>query len=218
MTGYVQKDEGRSWYQFDSVGLTQDFCGVALANYRRKAAGVLKDNAKIQINKKSFWPVMINLSQKEYFPLKMSGAQLTLYAIQSGEYGPCYSWISSTSSQGIPVEKAVSFWRCWTAHAEVHKQDVFFDTRKSGTWPTPPTTTWPLPRHSCSPRDSATFCLLSPTPSVSTFRVKRIACRSETFTRPFAKALSFGTSVASATVAMRKAPSPKATMLCSFFL
>ncbi|CAN0548895.1 unnamed protein product [Ectocarpus sp. 12 AP-2014] len=132
MTGYVQKDEGRSWYKFDSVGLTQDFCRVALANYRRKAAGVLKDNAKIQINKKSFWPVMINLSQKEYFPLKMSGAQLALYAIQSGEYGPCYSWISSTSSQGIPVEKAVSFWRCWTAHAEVQKQDiyhVFFDTR-----------------------------------------------------------------------------------------
>ncbi|CAN0251077.1 unnamed protein product [Ectocarpus sp. 12 AP-2014] len=133
MTGYVQKDEGRrSWYQFDSVGLTPDFCTVALANYRRKAANVLKDTTKIQINKKSFWPVLINLSSKEYFPLKMSGAQLALYAIQSGEYGPCYSWISSISSQGIPVEKAVSFWRCWTAHSEVRKQDIYhvlFDTR-----------------------------------------------------------------------------------------
>lgn len=85
----------------------------------------MKDEARIEITKKSLWPVIFNMQQKEYFPLRMSPVQLLQFAITSKQFVPHFSHISSSGPNGMPVEKAASYWKCYTTPAEVTREDVY---------------------------------------------------------------------------------------------
>ncbi|CAM9674498.1 unnamed protein product [Laminaria digitata] len=136
MTGYVQKDADRAWYEFDSVGLSQEFIRNADANYKRKASGCVKDDARIEITKKAVWGVSLNILRRDYFPLYMSPVEVLLFAINSGEYFPHFSWVSPSGAHGIPVEKAKSIWMCYVSPQQVTREDVynvFLDTHLAPT-------------------------------------------------------------------------------------
>eukprot|EP00904_Undaria_pinnatifida_P003963 jgi/Undpi1/13568/HiC_scaffold_8.g03227.m1 len=131
MTGYVQKDSDRAWYSFDSVGLSPEFIQDAITNCKRQASGCRKDDARIEITKKAFWPILYNKLQKEFYPLYMSPVHLLLYAIRSREYSPHFSWVSPSGPFGIPVENGLSIWTCYARPQEAVREDmynVFFDT------------------------------------------------------------------------------------------
>lgn len=88
--------------------------------------GCVKDDSRIDVTKKSFWPVIYNLQQKDYFPLRLSPVQLALYAITSRQYVPHFSHVSSTGPHGMPVDKAASFfWKCFVTPTEVSRRDIY---------------------------------------------------------------------------------------------
>jgi hypothetical protein len=110
MTGYCMKDFGQSHFTFYSKGITNEQLDSGRAQYERIKTSF--DQDRVQITKANVYKEAHGFWHRHLSPLNVSFDRVLLYMLQSGEYVPAPSWV--TSGNG-PMDhgRAQILWRAF---------------------------------------------------------------------------------------------------------